>query len=238
MGSRNSNVVTLTLGTPAATPTFAPAAGTYAGTQSVVISCTTPAAVIHYTVDGSTPTLASPVYATPISVPASVTIKAMAVATGFTESAIASAAYVITPVVVVPVTFVLQAASNSHDPLGAGGAGNGWAISDPVNWAPIIHGVGANVTALPIVYAGAQIGGWWYDSFGSGTMQLFLQGTHAKNFLSSVQWTDRLGAVETFLQANSTLDTSSWPGFTLWSWPAVLANPFTNGNNYSVTVTP
>lgn len=83
--------------TPAATPTFSLATGTYAGPQSVTISDTTTQAVIYYTTDGSTPTTASTVYTGPISVGSNMTIQAMATALGKTPSAVASATYTITP---------------------------------------------------------------------------------------------------------------------------------------------
>jgi hypothetical protein len=81
--------------TAAATPTFSPAAGTYDSAQSVAISTTTAGAVIHYTVDGSTPTGSSTTYTGPVSVASSLTLKAIATASGFTDSAVATAAYVI-----------------------------------------------------------------------------------------------------------------------------------------------
>jgi hypothetical protein len=78
-----------------ATPTFSPAAGTYTSAQSVAISDSTPGAVIYYTTNGTTPTTASPVYSTAIAVSASTTLEALAIAPGLTQSAVASAAYVI-----------------------------------------------------------------------------------------------------------------------------------------------
>ena len=82
---------------PAATPVFSPAAGTYTAAQSVKISDATPSAVIHYTVDGSTPTASSRVYSAAISVSSNVTVRAIAVASGLTNSAIGTAAYSILP---------------------------------------------------------------------------------------------------------------------------------------------
>ena len=79
----------------AATPTFSPAAGTYTGSQSVRIACATSGAAIHYTLDGSTPTSASPVYSSQITVSASETISAIAIATDFQNSAVGVAAYTI-----------------------------------------------------------------------------------------------------------------------------------------------
>jgi hypothetical protein len=81
--------------TPAATPTFSPAAGTYTSAQNVTISTTTPGATLHYTDDGTTPTTASPTYAGPVAVAATTTLKAIAVAAGFTQSAVATAIYTI-----------------------------------------------------------------------------------------------------------------------------------------------
>jgi len=80
----------------AATPVFSPPAGTYASAQSVAISDTTPGATIYYTTDGvTTPTTASTPYTGAISVPASETIQAIAVAPGYTASAVSTAAYTI-----------------------------------------------------------------------------------------------------------------------------------------------
>ncbi len=75
-----------------ATPTFSPAPGTYTNDQLVSLSTTTAGATIYYTTDGQAPTTGSPVYSTPIAVAgngASATIKALAVAPGFDDSAVA-----------------------------------------------------------------------------------------------------------------------------------------------------
>jgi sugar lactone lactonase YvrE len=78
-----------------ASPTFSPEPGTYAAGQSVTISDSTPAAVIHYTVDNSTPTTSSPVYTSPILVNSSTTLKALAIASGDTASPVTTASYTI-----------------------------------------------------------------------------------------------------------------------------------------------
>ena len=84
-----------------ATPTFEPVAGTYTSAQSVTISCATSAAAIYYTTDGSTPTTSSKVYGVAIPVSSTMTVRAIAAASGYTESILASAAYTISAVPVV-----------------------------------------------------------------------------------------------------------------------------------------
>jgi hypothetical protein len=87
----------------AATPTFSPAAGTYASAQTVTISDTTSGASIYYTTNGSTPTTASSAYSSAITVSATETLKAVAIASGYSLSAVGSAAYTINlPVVATP----------------------------------------------------------------------------------------------------------------------------------------
>lgn len=82
--------------TVAGTPSFTPDAGTYTSAQSVTIASSTSGAVIHYTTDGSTPSATvGTVYSGPVSVAASLTLKAIASASGLTDSSVASAAYVI-----------------------------------------------------------------------------------------------------------------------------------------------
>ncbi|HTS38123.1 MAG TPA: chitobiase/beta-hexosaminidase C-terminal domain-containing protein [Candidatus Solibacter sp.] len=90
-----SAAYTINSSTATATPTFSPAAGTYTGTQKVTISDSTTHSIIYYTTNGTTPTSASSVYSTPIMVDATATVKAIAIATGDSSSAVGSAAYTI-----------------------------------------------------------------------------------------------------------------------------------------------
>ncbi len=78
-----------------ATLTFSPAAGTYHAVQTVTISNSASGASIYYTTDGTTPTASSTLYNGPITVSGNETIQAVAVESGFTNSAVATAAYVI-----------------------------------------------------------------------------------------------------------------------------------------------
>jgi len=84
----------------AATPAFFPVPGAYSQTQAgqmITLTDATAAAAIYYTTDGSTPTTASTVYANPFTINATATIKAIATASGFSTSAVASGSYTLTP---------------------------------------------------------------------------------------------------------------------------------------------
>jgi Chitobiase/beta-hexosaminidase C-terminal domain len=81
---------------PAATPTFSPPAGSYGSSQSVTISSSTPNSSIYYTTNGTTPTLASPLYTGPITVSSSETVQAIVeTAPGCVASSVGSAVYTI-----------------------------------------------------------------------------------------------------------------------------------------------
>ena len=77
------------------TPAFSPAEGTFYSAQSVTITCATEEATIHYTTNGDTPNENSAVYSTPITVDETMTIKAIAVKSGMTNSEVAEATYTI-----------------------------------------------------------------------------------------------------------------------------------------------
>lgn len=79
----------------AATPKFSLAAGTYSTKQVVTLSDATVGAKIYYTLDGSGPSTASPVYTGPIAVNTSLTIEALAVASGYSNSGLARADYTV-----------------------------------------------------------------------------------------------------------------------------------------------
>ena len=97
-----------------ATPTFDPEEGTYTEAQNVTITCETEDATIHYTTDGTEPTADSPVYEEAIAVGETMTIKAIAMKEGMTDSEIDSATYTINipvPVVVAAPTFTPEPGS-------------------------------------------------------------------------------------------------------------------------------
>jgi sugar lactone lactonase YvrE len=117
--SSNYVVRKVTFPSPASAPTFSPAEGTYVGRQTVTIADSIQGATIYYTADGSTPTTASTVYGGAVSVPASETLQAIAVASGYTQSTVATAAYTINLPVTPAITWPTPAPITYGTPLGA-----------------------------------------------------------------------------------------------------------------------
>jgi len=83
----------ITAGVQCAAPTFSPAAGEYAGAQSVTIASSTIGATIYYTLDGTTPTEGSPIYTGAVTVALYTTLKAVAVRDGYLDSDVTSGYY-------------------------------------------------------------------------------------------------------------------------------------------------
>lgn len=100
----------------AATPTITPTAGSYVGVQTITIADTNPAAALYYTQDGSAPTTASTLYTAPFPISTSQAINAIAAVAGSLNSAIASAAYVVT---VLPATHIVFQVPPSNTALNA-----------------------------------------------------------------------------------------------------------------------
>ena len=77
----------------AATPAITPGTGTYSSSQQVGITDATAGATIYYTTDGSVPSSASTKYTGTITVNSNETLKAIATAPSYSQSAVASATY-------------------------------------------------------------------------------------------------------------------------------------------------
>jgi hypothetical protein len=80
-----------------ATPIIAPAGGTFTTAQTVSLTTATPGALIRYTIDGSDPTESSTLYAPPLIISQSGTLRARAYAENHDPSDVASATFVIQP---------------------------------------------------------------------------------------------------------------------------------------------
>lgn len=77
----------------AAAPMISPNGGTFSSPQSVTLSTSTPSANIFYTLDGSAPSPSSNLYTGPISISTDTTVRAIASASGYIQSAVSSAVF-------------------------------------------------------------------------------------------------------------------------------------------------
>ena len=92
----NSNVpFNVTSQLVAATPIISPVAGNYTNAQTATITDATAGVTIFYTTDGSMPTTASNRYSGEFPIPFSEPLQAIAIASGDSASAVASASYTI-----------------------------------------------------------------------------------------------------------------------------------------------
>lgn len=92
----NSVSVTETLPTMPS-PTISPAGGTFTDSQTVTLTDSVSGATIYYTLNGTTPTTASPVYTAALTLFKTATLQAIAVTNGYTTSAVSTAAFTIPP---------------------------------------------------------------------------------------------------------------------------------------------
>ncbi len=95
----------------AATPVISPAGGTFTGSVTVSLQSSTSGATIYFTTDGKEPTAASTIYAGPMQLTTTTTLKARALRAGYTDSAVATAAFTITAAAGAKVYIPLEAES-------------------------------------------------------------------------------------------------------------------------------
>jgi len=77
-----------------ASPVISPNDGVYSSSQTVTLTSVTPSADIYYTTDGSEPNQNSTYYNGPFSVGSSVSVRAIAIKSGYTNSEISTASYI------------------------------------------------------------------------------------------------------------------------------------------------
>ena len=206
-----------------ATPTFSPVAGTYYEPQSVTLSCITPGSTIYYTTNGDDPTTSSSVYANPIDVSTTTTIKAIAVKSGMNNSGIGEATYTLyTPATVtVPPTYsntfksgfgdfyvnevsnekpsAIWTSSSSYGAVGNGGSstGNSATLYASESWliSPYIDLTGANNPQLSFSHAGSRFSS--QENMKNDVKVLIKK-------QGDTQWTD--------------LNVETWPNGTSWTF--------------------
>ena len=132
-----------------AAPAFSPAGGTYGTPQTVTLSTATSGASIRYTTDGSAPSeTAGTLYGGAVTVSASTTINAIAYKSGWADSAVAGATYIIGPPVAAP-TF--------SPPPGTYGSGRAVTIASATAGASIRYTTGGGMPSetAGTLYTGA-----------------------------------------------------------------------------------
>ena len=97
---------------PPASPSIIPAGGVFGAAQTVSLASASPSATIRFTLDGTVPTNASPVYTQPFLVETSTTVNAIAIGDGGLTSMVVVADFTIDPV---PPTITALAAPSSAD---------------------------------------------------------------------------------------------------------------------------
>ena len=130
-------------------PNFSPSGGTYLSPQTVTISDAVAGANLYYTTDGTVPTASSTLYTAPITISATQTLNAIAVAADFNNSGVASATYTIAPVAAAPTFSIAAGSYTSPQQVG---------LSDTVSGATIYYTTdGSTPTTKSSVYKGAPI---------------------------------------------------------------------------------
>ncbi len=85
-------------GTPVSAPYFNPPAGNFSSAQNIAIATSTSGATIRFTTDGSTPSpTAGTVYASPVPLSATTTLKAIAYKSGVPDSSVSTAKFTFYP---------------------------------------------------------------------------------------------------------------------------------------------
>jgi hypothetical protein len=168
-------------------PAFSLAAGTYTGTQSLILSSTTGAS-IRYTTDGTDPTSATGIiYSGTIFVSRSQAIRAIAYRSGWEDSVVSSANYVITGTIEAP-AFSLAAGTytvaQSLILSSTAGASIRYTTdgTDPTSATGIIYSGTISVSTSQTIRAIAYMDGWEDSAISSaryliaGTMSITLVG--------------------------------------------------------------
>ena len=249
-GSVDSSVngVTYTITGTVSAPTFSVPTGTYTTAQTLTLNTTPSTASIRYTTDGTTPTeTTGTVYAGPISVGVSETIKAIGYQTGWINSTISSASYGMLPSITSlnpssgPVgTSVTISGSNFGSPQGSsmvtfGGAVSAFAYSrslaiDPTKCGSAVSPsfpvlVSASDTSLKDVAHGGHV----QKSNGSDIL-FYSDAGGATQLASEIESYDNIqGVLVAWVQVQAVSNTSN-PAFYLMygssAPPARTANPW------------
>jgi hypothetical protein len=93
--------------TTTAPPRFSLPGGFYSESQDLELKAPSPLALIRYTLDGSTPTSASPLYRSPIHIDSTTVVRASAFQAGYLQSPVVNRTYFIDEAVTLPVVSMM-----------------------------------------------------------------------------------------------------------------------------------
>ena len=232
------------------TPTADPAGGTYNIAKDVTLSATDNSGsyTIHYTTDGSNPTIGSPTYSSAINVASSKTIKAIAADAAGNTSGIGTFSYVIdTEVPTTPVASPAGGTFATSQSVSLSSSDNSGSYtiyyttdgSIPTSGSTkytVPFTVGASLTLKAIAYDNATnasaVGSWTFTISGDSTPPVILTGPNAINITptaADIVWT-------TDENATSQVEYSTTAGFTIGTGTTVPATDPDGANNTSHTV--
>jgi len=133
-------------------------------------------------------------------------------------------------------SFTVHAAGGGgFDPFGAGDVTVGYATTHSAVFTAVVAPCGA-VTPTPAFIGSQEVGVCYESQALSNTFNVMLSGTLAQNYFYSISFVDDNTNVETYLTPAATLNTATYPGFSLWEWPIIAPGVFSSGSDYVMTV--
>jgi len=168
----DSNLTTAVYTLQPVAPSFSTAAGSYTSAQYITITTPTTGALIYYTTNGTLPVcgVSSLYSALPVTIPTNATtlLQAIACLSGWSDSTVASATYVVTGTVATPIADIAAGTYISAQNIALSSATAGASIyyttdgvSTPVCGASTMYTVaGINIVSTMTIKAVACLSGW------------------------------------------------------------------------------
>jgi len=227
-GAFHGFLLTPSAATPAATPKLNPVAGTYPAPLPVRITDSTTGAAIHYTLNGSAPTSTSTLYSAPITLTRSATVKAIAVASGHTNSAVATSAYTLEPLAATPVFTPIAGNYRTAQTVKIADATTGAAIYYTTNGSAPSNKSTRYTTAIKVgasetLKAIAEASGYLNSKIATGAYKIGLPAAVAPKFsipgatytsVQTVAITDATAGASIYYTANGSVPTTTSTKYT------------------------
>jgi len=189
--STQVSATTQALGT-VATITSTPAAGSYYGYQLVSLSTATTGATLRYTTNGSTPTCASTIYSTPLSILKTTVIKTIGCKTGWNNSAIGTHTITVLSPKVVAFAWVHSATGTNYAPYTTwsyNAAGGAITINRTAVGTYNVVFAGANLTNSVMLLNAYNSNAYCYQSAYPTATTVYVKCTNTAGALADTQFT-------------------------------------------------